>query len=49
MNLTTDSTIIVMDSYVATGFEQVIRVLVLLTIVILIFTTNIIVADIDDT
>ena len=41
MNLTTDSAIIVMDSYVATGFEQVLRVLVLLTIVILIFTTNI--------
>ena len=44
MNLTTDSTIIIMDSYVATGFEQVIRVLVLLTIVILIFTTNIMIA-----
>ena len=44
MNLTTDSTIIVMDSYVATSFEQVIRVLLMLTIVILIFTSNIMIA-----
>ena len=44
MNLTMDSKRIIMDSYVATGFEQVIRVLVLLTIVILIFITNIMIA-----
>ena len=44
MNSTSDLTIIIIDSYVATGFEQVIRVLVLLTIVILIFTTNIMIA-----
>ena len=44
MNLTTDSTYPFLDSYVATGFEKVIRVLVLLTVVILIFTTNIMIA-----
>ena len=44
MNLTTDSTYPFLDSYVATGFEQVLRVLVLLTVVILIFTTNITIA-----
>ena len=44
MNLTTDSTNTVIVSNVATGFEQVLRVLVLLTVVILIFTSNIMIA-----
>ena len=44
MNSTSNLTSIIIDSYVATGFEQVIRVLLLLTIVILIFTTNIMIA-----
>ena len=44
MNSTSNLTSTNMDSYVVTGFEQVIRVLLLLTIVILIFTTNIMVA-----
>ena len=44
MNSTTNLTSTIIDSYVATGFEQVIRVLVLLTIVILIFTSNFIIA-----
>ena len=46
MNYTTDSNTTTMDSYVATGLEQIIRVLVLLTVVILIFTTNIMIAAI---
>ena len=44
MNLTTDSTNTVIVSNVTTGFEQVIRVLVLLRVVILVFTTNIMIA-----
>ena len=44
MNSTSSLTNTTIDSYVATGFEQVIRVLLLLTVVILIFTTNIMIA-----
>ena len=44
MNSTSNFTNTNMNSYVATGFEQVIRVLVLLTVVILIFASNIMIA-----